>query len=113
MLAFTILHRSVELHTKRLLLRPLQLANAEQTSVFFRSGRSSSSSTRKFPGLVPRIECLMSIETRSFQASSAEKNGTRRDRSSELSLCENSAKVVTEISDDFLRRCDNFVTTQV
>jgi ribosomal-protein-alanine N-acetyltransferase len=35
MLAFTILHMSVELHTKRLLLRPLQLADAEQAQRLF------------------------------------------------------------------------------
>jgi ribosomal-protein-alanine N-acetyltransferase len=35
MLAFTILHMIVEFHTKRLLLRPLQLSDAEHTQRLF------------------------------------------------------------------------------
>ncbi len=34
--------------------------------------------TQEFRGLIPQIECSMSIETRFCQVSSAEKNGTGR-----------------------------------
>jgi len=77
MLAFTILHTTVEFHTKRALCYGLfSSPTLNRPSVFFRSGRSSSSLTQKFPGPIPRIECLMSIETRSYRRSNAEKSGT-------------------------------------
>jgi hypothetical protein len=77
MLAFTILHMTVGFRTKRLLLRPLQLSDDEHTQRLFPQWEIVKFLNSKVPWPYPaRIECLMSIETRSYQGSNAEKNGT-------------------------------------
>jgi ribosomal-protein-alanine N-acetyltransferase len=72
MLAFTILHMSVELRTKR----PLQLADAEPTQRLFPRWEIVKFLNSKVSWPYPADRVLNVYRNESSQASSAEKNGT-------------------------------------
>ena len=61
MLAFAILHMTVEFHTKRLLLRPLQLSDAEHTQRLFPQWEIVKFLNTKVPWPYPRADRVLNV----------------------------------------------------